>query len=97
MKEFDGTVVSLGKVVFRNEGMAKLLKGSPELRVIVGGHMDSTGDRECNMGLSRRRAGAFGIAPSPMVLAGIGMLTSAMSNRMEDGRVQNRRVELAEM
>ena len=62
MKEFDGTVVSLGKVVFRNEGMAKLLKGSPELRVIVGGHMDSTGDRECNMGLSRRRAGAFGIA-----------------------------------
>lgn len=61
MKEFDSTVVLLGKVVFRNEGMAKLLKGSPEFRVIVGGHMDSTGGRECNMGLSCRRARAFGI------------------------------------
>jgi len=87
------------------EEMAKLLKTFPDLRVLVVGHTDSTGDREYNMGLSRRRAEAvvkslresYGIAASRLVPAGVGMLAPVASNRTEEGRAKNRRVELVEM
>ena len=87
------------------EEMAKLLKAFPDLRVLIVGHTDSTGDREYNMGLSRRRAEAvvkslresYGIAASRLVPAGVGMLAPVASNRTEEGRAKNRRVELVEM
>ncbi len=87
------------------EEMAKLLKNFPDLRVLIVGHTDSTGDREYNMGLSRRRAEAvvkslrehYGIAASRLVPAGVGMLAPVASNRTEEGRAKNRRVELVEM
>ena len=87
------------------EEMAKLLKTFPDLRVLVVGQTDSTGDREYNMGLSRRRAEAvvkslresYGIAASRLVPAGVGMLAPVASNRTEEGRAKNRRVELVEM
>ena len=87
------------------EEMAKLLKTFLDLRVLVVGHTDSTGDREYNMGLSRRRAEAvvkslresYGIAASRLVPAGVGMLAPVASNRTEEGRAKNRRVELVEM
>ena len=87
------------------EEMAKLLKAFPDLRVLIVGHTDSTGDREYNMGLSRRRAEAvvkslrdhYGIAASRLIPAGVGMLAPVASNRTEEGRAKNRRVELVEM
>lgn len=87
------------------EEMAKLLKTFPDLRVLVVGHTDSTGDREYNMVLSRRWAEAvvkslresYGIAASRLVPAGVGMLAPVASNRTEEGRAKNRRVELVEM
>ncbi len=86
------------------EEIAKLLKASPDLRVLVVGHTDSTGDREYNMGLSRRRAESvvkylqekFQIQASRMIPAGVGMLAPVASNRTEEGRAKNRRVELVE-
>lgn len=86
------------------EEIAKLMKASPNLRVLVVGHTDSTGDREYNMGLSRRRAESvvkylqekFQIPASRMIPAGVGMLAPVASNRTEEGRAKNRRVELVE-
>ncbi len=86
------------------EEIAKLMKASPDLRVLVVGHTDSTGDREYNMGLSRRRAESvvkylqekFQIPSSRMIPAGVGMLAPVATNRTEEGRAKNRRVELVE-
>lgn len=87
------------------EEIAKLMRASPELRVLVVGHTDSTGDREYNMGLSRRRAESvvrylqdkFQIPASRMIPAGVGMLAPVATNRTEEGRAKNRRVELVEL
>ena len=86
------------------EEIAKLLKKSPKLRVLVVGHTDGAGERTYNQNLSRKRADAvvkiltsrYGIAPSRLVPAGVGMLAPAASNRTEEGRAKNRRVELVE-
>ena len=86
------------------EEIAKLMKASPELRVLVVGHTDSTGDREYNLGLSRRRAESVvkylqekhQVPPSRMIPAGAGMLAPVATNRTEEGRAKNRRVELVE-
>lgn len=87
------------------EEIARLLKAAPKLRLLVVGHTDSTGEREYNMSLSRRRAESvvkyltskFGILPSRLVPAGVGMLAPVASNRTEEGRAKNRRVELVEL
>lgn len=86
------------------EEIAKLLKAFPDLRVLVVGHTDSTGEREYNTGLSRRRAESvvrylgkqYGIASARLIPAGVGMLAPVASNRTEEGRAKNRRVELVE-
>ena len=86
------------------EEIAKLLKKAPKLRVLVVGHTDGAGERTYNQNLSRKRADAvvkiltsrYGIAPSRLVPAGVGMLAPAASNRTEEGRAKNRRVELVE-
>ena len=86
------------------EEIASLLKDRPKLKVLVVGHTDSMGEREYNMGLSRRRAEAvvkylvstFKIAQSRLVPAGVGMLAPVATNRTEEGRSKNRRVELVE-
>lgn len=86
------------------EEIAKLLKKAPKLRVLVVGHTDGVGDRTYNQDLSRRRAESvaktlasrYGIAPSRLVPAGAGMLAPVASNRTEEGRAKNRRVELVE-
>ncbi|MDT8284726.1 MAG: DUF4892 domain-containing protein [Thermovirgaceae bacterium] len=86
------------------EEISKLLKASPDLKVLVVGHTDSTGDREYNMGLSRRRAESvvkylqekYQIPASRMIPAGAGMLAPVASNRTDEGRAKNRRVELVE-
>ena len=87
------------------EEMAKMLKSSPGLRVLIVGHTDSTGDIEYNMGLSKRRAESvvkylkehYGFAGSRLIPAGVGMLAPVATNRTEEGRAKNRRVELVEL
>jgi outer membrane protein OmpA-like peptidoglycan-associated protein len=84
--------------------MAKLLKGNPNLNVYIVGHTDSTGAYEHNVQLSRERAGAVvsalvakhRIPAGRLQAAGVGPLSPAASNRGEEGRAKNRRVELVE-
>jgi len=68
----------------------------------VGGHTDSYGTEEYNMGLSVRRARAVadylvagGIDRSRLRVEGYGETQPVASNDTEDGRAQNRRVELS--
>lgn len=84
--------------------VAGLLKARPALRVLVVGHTDSTGTLDMNMQLSAARAaavvreltGAYGIAASRLSAHGAGPLAPVASNRTEDGKAKNRRVDLVE-
>ncbi|MFH1573936.1 MAG: OmpA family protein, partial [Acidobacteriota bacterium] len=82
--------------------IAKMLQGAPGLAVYIVGHTDNTGDFQHNLKLSEARAGAvldllvskFGIASARLTAAGVGPLSPVGSNDTEEGRAQNRRVEL---
>ena len=84
--------------------IAKLLKATPDLTVVIVGHTDSQGSLDYNMGLSQRRAAAVvdalvkqhGIARGRLSSGGVGYLAPVGSNRTEEGRALNRRVELIE-
>ncbi|MGH8354018.1 MAG: DUF4892 domain-containing protein [Pseudomonas sp.] len=86
------------------EEIAKLLKASPQLQVLVVGHTDAKGALDYNRELSQRRAhaivealaGAHGIARARLSALGVGMAAPVASNRTEEGRALNRRVELVE-
>jgi outer membrane protein OmpA-like peptidoglycan-associated protein len=82
--------------------IAKLLQGSPDLKLYVVGHTDNQGALDMNMDLSRRRADAvlvvlttkYGVAPARLRAFGNGPYAPVASNDSEDGRAKNRRVEL---
>jgi OOP family OmpA-OmpF porin len=84
--------------------IAKLLKGTPSLRLHVVGHTDNQGKSDYNLDLSRRRAasvvaeltGKHGIAANRLDAFGCGMYSPVASNDAEDGRAKNRRVELVQ-
>jgi len=84
--------------------VAKLLTENPTLKLLVVGHTDSVGVFEQNMVLSKDRADAVvkalttthGIAPARLKAAGCGPAAPVASNKTEDGRAKNRRVELVE-
>ncbi len=84
--------------------IAALLASNPELNLIVVGHTDNQGPFDYNMDLSKRRAQAVvkvltqndGVADARLMAAGVGYLAPVASNATEDGRTQNRRVELIE-
>ncbi len=84
--------------------IAKLLQQSPRLKLHVVGHTDSTGDLAMNMDLSKRRAQSVvqalttkhGIAAARLHPEGVGPLAPVESNKSEEGRAKNRRVELVE-
>jgi len=79
-----------------------MLQTHPELRLMIEGHTDSTGDFDHNMDLSRRRAEAVkqwlmerhGVAAGRLRTLGLGSTQPKASNDDEAGRQQNRRVEL---
>ncbi len=84
--------------------MAKLLNGNPKLAVFIVGHTDSTGEYVHNLKLSEARANAVvaalaarhGIAAGRLQAIGAGPIAPVASNRAEEGRAKNRRVELVE-
>jgi OmpA-OmpF porin, OOP family len=84
--------------------MAKFLQGNPAARVFIVGHTDSKGALDYNVDLSNRRAAAVvkslaashGIDTKRLVSRGLGPLAPVASNRNEEGRARNRRVELVE-
>ena len=82
--------------------IAKLLHGTPGLKLYVVGHTDNQGTLDLNMDLSRRRAQAvltaltakYGVPTGSLRAYGSGPYAPVASNDSEDGRAKNRRVEL---
>ena len=77
------------------------LKEYSSINIAVEGHTDGRGSEEYNQGLSERRANAVrdylashGVARSRMTAAGFGKTRPVASNDTDEGRAQNRRVEL---
>jgi OOP family OmpA-OmpF porin len=85
--------------------IADMLKANQSLKLYVVGHTDMTGEFEYNVSLSLKRANAvvkalvseYGIAAERLTGKGAGPLCPIGSNKNEDGRKLNRRVELVEM
>lgn len=102
-----GVHFAFNKATIRPEDMpildqaAETLKEHGEVTVTVEGNTDNIGSDEYNQKLSVRRAMAVrdylaqhGIAASRMTVVGKGESNPVASNDTEDGRAQNRRVEL---
>ena len=84
--------------------IAKLLQQNPTLQLHVVGHTDNVGDLTYNMKLSQDRADAavkelvskHGVDAKRLKAHGVGPLAPVASNKTEEGRTKNRRVELVE-
>lgn len=85
--------------------IATLLTDNPNLKVLIVGHTDAQGDREYNRDLSLRRARSviralvddYNIEASRLSPEGVGFAAPVASNRTEEGRAKNRRVELVDL
>ena len=84
--------------------IAKLLKQNSKLNLYVVGHTDNVGSLATNMDLSQRRADAVvqalvskhGVDANRLKSHGVGPLCPVASNKTDEGRAKNRRVELVE-
>jgi len=82
--------------------IGQLLRKYPALKIQIGGHTDSAGDKELNFRLSRERALAVReyllthfpeIQKERLIAVGFGSEKPISSNATYEGRRQNRRVE----
>lgn len=103
-----GIYFDTGKDILKPESdaalaqVATLLRAQPTLRLRVVGHTDSQGNASANTTLSQKRAQRVrdalvqrhGIAAARLTAQGAGSLSPVASNATEEGRAQNRRVEL---
>jgi len=84
--------------------IARFLTTSTDINVYIVGHTDNVGDVSYNQNLSRRRAVSiaaslrdeYGIDGKRIVALGAGLAAPVATNRTEEGRALNRRVELVE-
>jgi outer membrane protein OmpA-like peptidoglycan-associated protein len=82
--------------------IAEALKGEPALKIEIQGHTDNVGAATANLKLSQDRAAAVkahlvqtgGIAAARLTTAGLGDTKPIGDNATDEGRAQNRRVEL---
>jgi len=80
---------------------AEILRANPSVRISIEGHTDAIGSDAYNEQLSVRRAEAVfrylvnrGVAPERLEVVGYGESRPIADNATEEGRAQNRRVEL---
>jgi outer membrane protein OmpA-like peptidoglycan-associated protein len=86
------------------EQIAKLLRDDSALKLLVVGHTDNVGAFSFNMDLSQRRAAAvvnalvtrYGIDKNRLMPVGVSFASPVASNKTEEGKAKNRRVELVE-
>jgi outer membrane protein OmpA-like peptidoglycan-associated protein len=84
------------------EQIARLLAGSPQMKLLVVGHTDSVGGFAGNLDLSKRRAEAVIAALTTkhkvdgrrLTPVGVSFASPVATNTNEEGRAKNRRVEL---
>jgi outer membrane protein OmpA-like peptidoglycan-associated protein len=82
--------------------VGQLLTTDTALRLEIQGHTDNVGAPAANLKLSADRAAAvkahlvqtFGVAPERLTTTGLGDTRPVADNRSEEGKAQNRRVEL---
>lgn len=82
------------------QGLLRMMKNSPTMRVEIGGHTDNSGVDDYNMELSRRRANAVrdmlvrgGADASRITAVGYGKTKPISPNDSRQGRSLNRRTE----
>jgi OmpA-OmpF porin, OOP family len=84
--------------------IGSLLKSNPKLKLLVVGHTDNAGNFDYNEDLSQRRAQAvvdalvshYDVDRTRLRPVGVSFAAPVASNGTEEGRAQNRRVELVE-
>jgi outer membrane protein OmpA-like peptidoglycan-associated protein len=98
--DFDKSNIRADARPILDEAIATL-KSEPDIRISVEGHTDAIGSDAYNQKLSQRRAHSVadylargGIAHSRLTVVGFGESKPIASNATDDGRAQNRRVEL---
>lgn len=81
--------------------VSRVLRDYTDTRVNVAGHTDSTGNADYNQRLCERRARSVshylnqkGVSASRLEVRGYGETQPVASNDNEQGRAQNRRVEI---
>ncbi len=85
--------------------IAKLMNAHPQLKVYIVGHTDMVGDATANLKLSQARAQSVvtalvsknGVPAARLVPYGAGPYAPVASNKTDEGRAKNRRVELVEI
>jgi outer membrane protein OmpA-like peptidoglycan-associated protein len=82
------------------DDVAQAMRDYPKLKIEIGGHTDNVGDDAKNQKLSKERADAVfeyllskGIAAPRMMTMGYGETRPVDTNRTDEGRSNNRRVE----
>lgn len=96
-----------GETDLREEAMESLvevvdlLQSEPDKQIRIEGHTDSTGNPETNLKISQQRADAvltalvtLGVDAERITSAGMGQDFPIATNETEDGRAQNRRVDV---
>lgn len=80
--------------------LAQLLVARPTYKLLISGHTDSQGNAQVNKNLSLGRANAIknfliseGVAKNKLTAKGFGSSKPVASNKTEEGRARNRRVE----
>ena len=98
--DFDKATLRPEAIVILNQAVG-LLKTQNRVVVEIAGHTDSVGSEQYNQALSERRAIAVkdylesqGISATRLTARGYGEAQPVASNDTEEGRAQNRRVEL---
>jgi len=85
--------------------IGQMLQQHPDLKLEIDGHTDNVGSAASNMTLSDQRAAAvkqylvsnFQVDPSRLASKGFGATKPIAPNTTEDGRAQNRRVDLVKL
>jgi OOP family OmpA-OmpF porin len=85
--------------------IGEVLKADPSLKIEIQGHTDNVGSPAANLKLSQDRAAAvkaylvqtLSIAADRLTAIGLGDMKPITANASEEGRAQNRRVELKKM
>jgi outer membrane protein OmpA-like peptidoglycan-associated protein len=83
------------------DNLAKMLRNNPKYKLYLEGHTDSEGNDEANMDLSKRRAASVkkylvnkGVKAENITTDGFGETRPVASNDTEEGKRNNRRVEM---
>ena len=98
--DFNKSTIRPGDAAILDEA-GETLRANPNVTINVDGYCDAIGSEEYNLKLSQRRANAVsnylekhGTPASQLVPRGFGKTNFVAPNDTDEGRAQNRRVEL---